>query len=87
MGNSGEGGSGVLVASDVLDDDIHGGPWRDRGRPGVERLPKSKREVVVVVVVGGGRNAVGGDSSTRSVVLVNRPRIVEDDLVDDPDCK
>lgn len=44
MGDSGEGGSGVLVASDVLD--VHEGPCRGRGRPDIERLPKSKREVV-----------------------------------------
>lgn len=28
---------------------------------------------------------MGGEGSTRSVVLENRPRVVEEDLVDDPD--
>jgi len=83
MGDSGEGGSGVLVANDVLD--VHGGPWRERGRPDIERLPKSKCDVVGVGSWGG-LNAVGGGGSTRSV-LENRPRVVEDDLVDDPDGK
>jgi hypothetical protein len=72
----------VLVASDVLD--IHGRPWRERGRPDIERLPKSKREVVGVSSWGG-RNAVGGGGSNRSVALENRPRVVEEDLVDGPD--
>lgn len=83
MGDSGEGGSGVFVASNVLD--VSGGPWRERGRPGVERLPKSKREVTGVGSLGA-RNAVGG-GSTRSVVPENRPRVVEDDLVEDPEGK
>ena len=77
MGDSGEGGRGVFVASD-----IHGGSWRERGRPGVERLSLSKREAVRVVSLGC-RNAVGG-GSTRSLVLENRPRVVDDDLVDGP---
>ena len=68
----------MLVAGDELDG--HGGPWRERGRPGVERLPKSKRDIVGAGSLGG-RNAEGGNGSTRSVVLGNRPR------VDEPDCK
>ena len=85
MGDSGEGGSGMLEAGEVFDG--HGEPWRERGRPGVERLPKSKREGVGTDSLAG-RNAEGGNASTRcSVVLGNRPRVVEDDLVDEPDCK
>ena len=84
MGDSGEGGSAMFVAGDVLDG--HGEPWIERGRPGVERLPKSKRDVGTDSLVG--RNAEGGNTSTRcSVVLGNRPRDEEDDLVGEPDCK
>lgn len=84
MGDSGEGGSGVFVADDMLDG--HGRPWRERGRPGVERLPKSKRDVVGTDSIGE-RNEEGANGSTRSVALGNRPRIEEGDLVDEPDCK
>ena len=75
----------MFVAGDVLDG--HGEPWRERGRPGVERLPKSKRDVGTDSLAG--RNAEGGNASTRcSVVLGNRPRVLEDDdLVDEPDCR
>lgn len=65
-GDSGEGGSGVLIDGEVLDG--HGGPWRERERPGVERPPKSKREIVGAGSLGG-RNAEGGSGSTRSDAL------------------
>lgn len=77
MGDSGDGGSGVVTAMGALEDSEG---LRDRGGPDIDRL-FSERDVDGMNS-GGERKAVGGDGSTFSEDRPNLPRAVEGDRED-----